>query len=146
MEDSSLEQFVSQQLQSGKYQSYEEMIEAGLRLLQECEAELDRMADKLRPAVEEFLSGHAGVPFDAEEIIKQGKERLASAQRHSNGCKNPCNVSHCGDCVPSLSIYSAASKIRCISSLNIPPSFLTRLRDCSKISINSGLVFKDKVS
>jgi Arc/MetJ-type ribon-helix-helix transcriptional regulator len=29
---------VSQQLQSGKYQSYDEMVEAGLRLLQEQEA------------------------------------------------------------------------------------------------------------
>jgi antitoxin ParD1/3/4 len=68
IEDASLEQFVSQQLQSGKYQSYEEMVEAGLRLLQEREAELDRIADKLRPAVEEFLSGHLGVPFDLEDI------------------------------------------------------------------------------
>ena len=83
LEDPSLDQFVTQQLQSGKYQSYEEMVQAGLRLLQEREAELDRLADKLRPAVEEFLSGHPGVPFDAEEIIKRGKERLASEQRHS---------------------------------------------------------------
>lgn len=83
IKDSSLEQFVTQQLQSGKYQSYEEMVEAGLRLLQECEAELDHIADKLRPAVEEFLSGHPSVPFDAEEIIKRGKERLASEQQHS---------------------------------------------------------------
>jgi putative addiction module CopG family antidote len=82
LEDVSLEQFVTQQLQSGKYQSYEEMVQAGLRLLQAHEAELDRIADKLRPAVEEFLSGHPGVTFDAEEIIKRGKERLASDQRH----------------------------------------------------------------
>jgi antitoxin ParD1/3/4 len=83
LEDPSLDQFVTQQLQSGKYQSYEEMVQAGLRLLQEREAELDRIADKLRPAVEEFLGGHPGVPFDAEEIIKRGKERLESEQRHS---------------------------------------------------------------
>jgi hypothetical protein len=59
--------------------------EAGLHLLQKCEAELDHSADKLRPAVEEFLNGHSGVPFDAERIIKRGKECLASEQRHSNG-------------------------------------------------------------
>jgi len=82
LEDASLEQFVSQQIQSGKYQSYEEMVQAGLRLLQEREAELDRIANKLRPAVEEYLSGHPGVPFDAEDIIKRGKERLAAEQRH----------------------------------------------------------------
>jgi antitoxin ParD1/3/4 len=82
MLDSSLEQFVSQQLQSGKYQSYDEMVEAGLRLLQEQEAELDRIAEKLRPAAERFKRGEPGVPFDAEEIIRRGKERLAAEQRH----------------------------------------------------------------
>ena len=78
LEDSSLEQFVSQQLQSGKYQSYDEMVEAGLRLLQEQEAELDRIAEKLRPAAERFKRGEPGIPFDAEEIIRRGKERLAA--------------------------------------------------------------------
>ena len=82
LEDSSLEQFVSQQLQSGKYQSYDEMVEAGLRLLQEHEAELDRIAEKLRPAAERFKRGEPGVPFDAEEIIRRGKERLAAEPRH----------------------------------------------------------------
>jgi Arc/MetJ-type ribon-helix-helix transcriptional regulator len=36
----SLEQFVEQQLQSGKYQSYEDMVQEGLRLLQKREQEL----------------------------------------------------------------------------------------------------------
>lgn len=80
--DPSLEQFVTQQLQSGKYQSYEEMVEAGLRLLQEREAELDRIAEKLRPAAERFKRGELGIPFDADEIIRRGKERLAAEQRH----------------------------------------------------------------
>ncbi len=82
LQDPSLEQFVTEQLESGKYQTYEEMVQAGLRLLQAREAELDRIAEKLRPAVEEYLSGHPGVPFDAEDIIKRGKERLAAEQRH----------------------------------------------------------------
>jgi putative addiction module CopG family antidote len=81
-EDLSLEQFVTQQLQSGKYQSYEEMVEAGLRLLQEREAELDRIAEKLRPAAERFKRGEPGIPFDADEIIRRGTERLAAEQRH----------------------------------------------------------------
>jgi Arc/MetJ-type ribon-helix-helix transcriptional regulator len=37
---------VTQQLQSSKYQSYEEMVQAGLRLLQEREAELDCIAEE----------------------------------------------------------------------------------------------------
>jgi putative addiction module CopG family antidote len=81
LEDSSLEQLVSQQLQSGKYQNYDEMVDAGLRLLQEQEAEFDRIAEKLRPAAERFKRGEPGVPFDAEEIIRRGKERLAAEQR-----------------------------------------------------------------
>jgi putative addiction module CopG family antidote len=44
---------VSQQLQSGKYQSDDEMVQAGLRPLQTREAELDRMAEKLRPGAEQ---------------------------------------------------------------------------------------------
>lgn len=83
VEDPSLDQFVTQQLQSGKYQSYEEMVQAGLRLLQEREAELDRIAEKLRPAVERFKRGEPGIPFDAEEIIRRGKERLAAEQGHA---------------------------------------------------------------
>lgn len=77
-QDPSLEEFVTQQLQSGKYQSYEDMVEAGLRLLQEREAELDRIADKLRPAAEQFTRGEPGIPFDAEDIIRRGKERLSA--------------------------------------------------------------------
>jgi putative addiction module CopG family antidote len=77
-ETSSLEQFVAQQLESGRYHSYEEMVQEGLRLLQEREEELDRVAAKLRPAVEEFRSGHPGVEFDVEDIAKRGMERLAA--------------------------------------------------------------------
>jgi putative addiction module CopG family antidote len=53
-QEPSLEQFVTQQLQSGEYQSYEEMVDVGLRLLQEHEAETGRIAEKLRPAAERF--------------------------------------------------------------------------------------------
>ena len=81
-QDPSLEQFVTQQLQGGKYQSYEEMVQAGLRLLQEREAELDRIAEKLRPAAERFNGGDPGVPFDEEEITRRGTARLADEQPH----------------------------------------------------------------
>jgi len=77
----SLKQFVVQQLESGRYQSYEEMVQAGLRLLQEREQEYDHIAEKLRPAAERFKRGEAGLSFDAEDIIRRGMQRLAS--RHS---------------------------------------------------------------
>jgi hypothetical protein len=44
-EDSSLQQFVSQQRYSGKDQSDDEMVQAGLHLLQERAVELDRIAE-----------------------------------------------------------------------------------------------------
>jgi len=72
-----LDQFVSQQLESGRYHSYEEMIQEGLRLLQEREEAFDRVAEQLRPAVEEFRSGHPGVEFDVDDIVQCGMERLA---------------------------------------------------------------------
>jgi putative addiction module CopG family antidote len=73
-----LDQFVAQQLASGRYQSYDAMVQEGLRLLQEREAAYDRIAEQLRPAVEEFRSGHPGVEFDVEDIVKRGMERLAA--------------------------------------------------------------------
>ena len=73
-----LDQFVEQQLASGKYHSRDELIETALRLLQEREAEYDRIAEKLRPAVEQFRSGHPGVEFDVDDIVKRGMERLAA--------------------------------------------------------------------
>lgn len=57
------------------------MVEAGLRLLQEREAELDRIAEKLRPAAERFKRAELGLPFDAAEIIRRGQERLTAEQR-----------------------------------------------------------------
>jgi putative addiction module CopG family antidote len=73
-----LDQFVERQLASGKYQSYDELVEDALRLLQEREVKYDRMAAKLRPAAERFKQGEPGVPFDAEDIIRRGMERLAA--------------------------------------------------------------------
>jgi len=69
---------VEQQLASGRYQSYDELVEDALRLLQEREAEEDRIAEKLRPAAERFKRGESGVPFDAEDIIRRGMQRLAA--------------------------------------------------------------------
>ena len=65
----SLDQFVEQQLRSGKYQSYEAMVQAGLRLLQEREQEWDTVADALRPAAEDFLRGDRGDVLDMDAFL-----------------------------------------------------------------------------
>ena len=73
-----LEAFVQQEVADGKYRSTEEVICAGLRLLRDREQELDHIAEKLRPAIEEVRSGHPGVEFDVDDIVKRGMERLAA--------------------------------------------------------------------
>ena len=75
----SLEQFVRQQLQSGKYQNYDEIVQAGLKLLQEHEEELDRVADALRPALQDYLRGDRGEEVDIDALKTAGRERLASS-------------------------------------------------------------------
>jgi putative addiction module CopG family antidote len=75
-ETSSLDQFIAQQLASGRYHSREEVIETALRLLQEREAELDDIADELRPALHDYLRGDRGVEIDVEEIKAAGRKRL----------------------------------------------------------------------
>ena len=75
-ETSSLDQFIAQQLASGRYHSREEVIETALRLLQAREAELDDIADELRPALHDYLNGDRGVEIDVEEIKAAGRKRL----------------------------------------------------------------------
>jgi len=75
----SLEEFVAQQLKSGKYQSYEELVQTGLRLLQEREQELDHIADALRSAMQDYLHGDRGAEVDIEAIKATGRTRLAQS-------------------------------------------------------------------
>jgi putative addiction module CopG family antidote len=75
-----LDQFIAQQRASGRYHSREELIETALRLLQEREAELDDIADELRPALQDYLRGDRGVEVDMEEIKAAGRKRLEQSQ------------------------------------------------------------------
>src|SRR2546426_3744018 len=47
------------------------------------EVEEDRIAEKLQPAAERFKRGEPGVPFDAEDVIRRGMQRLAARDRKS---------------------------------------------------------------
>ena len=76
---SSLDQFVEQRLKSGAYPSYEAMVEAGLRLLQEREAELDQVAEELRPAVTDYLKGNHGTEIKLDVLKARGRQRLAAS-------------------------------------------------------------------
>jgi putative addiction module CopG family antidote len=74
----SLDQFIEQQLKAGKYHSYEAMVQAGLRLLQEHEDELDAIADELRATMEDFLRGDRGEEVDIDAIKAEGRKQLTS--------------------------------------------------------------------
>ena len=75
----SLEQFVQQQLQSGKYQSYDALVQAGLKLLQEHEEAWDRVAEALRPALQDYLGGDRGEEVDLDAFKVAVRERLAQS-------------------------------------------------------------------
>ena len=72
----SLDQFVERQLKNGKYHSYEAMVQAGLRLLQEQEQEYDAVADGLRPTVEDFLHGDRGEEIDIDTLLVEERQQL----------------------------------------------------------------------
>ncbi len=72
----SIDEFVKEQLRSGKYDTYEDLVVAGIRLLQEREGELDRIADALTPSVMDYLNGDRGEPLDIEAIKSRGRQRL----------------------------------------------------------------------
>ena len=74
-----LAEFVQQELQNGKYTSEEEVVCTALRMLQAHEQELDRLAEDLRPAVQDYLDGDRGAQLDTDAIKAEGRKRLAQA-------------------------------------------------------------------
>ena len=78
-----LERFVEQQIADGKYRTREEVLSAGLRLLQERERELETIRAVVRVGLDELARGDGIVLQDEEarrsffEDIKQhGRESL----------------------------------------------------------------------
>lgn len=77
MSESALEQFVEDQLKAGNFESYEQMVAEGLRLLRERETAYDRLAEEFQPAVDRIEQGDSGVEVDVEEIKALGRKYLA---------------------------------------------------------------------
>ncbi len=71
-----LAQFVQQELANGKYQSEEEMLCEGLRLLREREQRVEALRADLMPALEQLDRGE-GKELDVEDIKARGRKRLA---------------------------------------------------------------------
>ena len=75
----SLEQFVSHQLQSGRFDSYEALVRHAIEVFQNSEEELDQIAEQLRAPVEALQRGEPGHELDLEKIKRDGRKRLAAA-------------------------------------------------------------------
>ena len=67
--------FVEHQVASGRYQSPDEVIAAGLRLLQDREARLEALRNELRPALEELDCG-GGIKLHGDGELDQFFEQL----------------------------------------------------------------------
>ena len=72
-----LEQFIQQELATGKYQSEDDVLLAGLRLLREREARLQALRNDILPALEQLDRGEKA-PLDGEAIKARGRQRLLS--------------------------------------------------------------------
>ena len=75
------ESFVSDRVQSGQYANASEVVRAGLRALEQDEAEDRAKVEALRAAIQEGLKG----PFhDGETVMADVKKQLAQrARRHA---------------------------------------------------------------
>ena len=68
-----LEQFVSEQVQSGAYQSASEVVRDGLRLLAERRKTEELKLAALRAAIREGLDSGPAEPLDMEAIIAEAR-------------------------------------------------------------------------
>lgn len=83
------EQFVTEKVQSGRYQTASEVLRDGLRLLEQRERTLDRVSfstqedleEKLKVGLKQLDAGE-GIPGDI--AVKRLRER-AAARRRANG-------------------------------------------------------------
>jgi len=76
---SKLEGMVKKLVKSGRYSSASEVVRDGLRLIDEREQLRQIKLQALKEAIKEGRESGESIPFDAEDIIKRGRERLKSA-------------------------------------------------------------------
>jgi Arc/MetJ-type ribon-helix-helix transcriptional regulator len=77
----SLEQFVSHQLQSGRFASYEALVRHALEVFQDSELELDQIAERLRAPFEALQRSEPGLDLDLEKVKREGRKRLRIISR-----------------------------------------------------------------
>jgi antitoxin ParD1/3/4 len=68
--------FIERQLKGGRYNSASDVVQAGLRLLEEQEARLDA----LRGALVEGERSGASTPFDFDEFLERKRQERATSR------------------------------------------------------------------
>ena len=76
---SKLEGIVKKLVKTGRYSSASEVVRDGLRLIDEREQLRQIKLQALKEAIKEGRESGESIPFDAEDIIKRGRERLKSS-------------------------------------------------------------------
>jgi hypothetical protein len=67
-------QFLGNQIQEGSVDlSPEECVEA----FRAYQRDLDRLKREIEPGIDRFDRGEPGIPFDADDVKRRGRERLA---------------------------------------------------------------------
>jgi Arc/MetJ-type ribon-helix-helix transcriptional regulator len=72
-----LDEFVREQLASGRFSDYEALVRYALTNLKHRQSEIDEVAEELRPAIESMQRGEPGLIVDFEDIKQEGRKRLA---------------------------------------------------------------------
>jgi antitoxin ParD1/3/4 len=75
-----LEQFILTKVDSGLYDSPNEVISEALRLLQEQDMFHEKLPT-LRAEIQKGIDSGEATPLDIEDIIHRGKQRLAAKQK-----------------------------------------------------------------
>lgn len=70
-------EYVQQQVALGNYPSEQAALDAAVDALRKRECKIEELRAMLQPAIDEMDRGE-GTPFDAEEIKRLGRERLAA--------------------------------------------------------------------
>ena len=76
-----IDEFVREQLASGRFSDYEALVRFALANLKDRESELDEIAEELRPGIESMQRGEPGLILDFEDIKQEGRKRLALTGR-----------------------------------------------------------------
>ena len=81
-----LEALVRRKVESGLYNSASEVVREALRLLEEHDRIKEMKLEELRKEIQkgiDSLDRGEGTAFDANDVIKRGRERLAARQENS---------------------------------------------------------------